>query len=201
MDIHGFQYTFLSNFWPAPVLFEGVCWPTVEHAYQAAKTLRLEERKRILTQPTPADAKRAGKRVTMRSDWEQRKLQVMGTLLCRKFAHPELRVLLADTAPGVLEETNYWGDTYWGVCRGVGRNELGKMLMLIRDRAPMPIVVDSAAVLPIAGAPLQEVCARSRQRCPTLYRWVRGEWVPRSTDSRCWKPVLRPLSFCHLTDS
>lgn len=31
-------YEFLSNFYPAPVTLDGVVYPTVENAFQAAKT-------------------------------------------------------------------------------------------------------------------------------------------------------------------
>src|SRR3954468_6821071 len=49
------EYRFLSNFWPAGVEFEGITYPTAEHAYQAAKTLDVALRKRIAAEPTPAD--------------------------------------------------------------------------------------------------------------------------------------------------
>lgn len=57
----------------------------------------------------------------------------MEELLRLKFADPDLRAKLQATAPGYLEETNNWNDTFWGVCRGRGRNTLGSLLMDIRD--------------------------------------------------------------------
>src|SRR5690348_9381030 len=55
------EYRFLSNFWPAEVAYEGITYPTAEHAYQAAKTMDVNERKRIAALPTPAEAKAAGR--------------------------------------------------------------------------------------------------------------------------------------------
>lgn len=40
---------------------------------------------------------------------------------------------LLATGTRYLEETNTWGDTYWGVCEGKGLNMLGKTLMQVRD--------------------------------------------------------------------
>ena len=40
--------------------------------------------------------------------------------------------LLLATADEELVEVNEWGDCYWGVCRGVGENVLGKLLMRVR---------------------------------------------------------------------
>src|SRR5688572_5279274 len=78
------EYAFLSNFWPwvngikvadaDPIIWDGREWPTVEHAFQAAKTFSNEEQEKIRWQETPGKAKRLGRRVTLRSDWEQQKL-------------------------------------------------------------------------------------------------------------------------------
>src|SRR4051794_10492805 len=62
------EYRFLSNFWPAEVVYEGVTYPSVEHAYQAAKTLSIEERKRIASLPTPGEAKKEGQKLIKRPD-------------------------------------------------------------------------------------------------------------------------------------
>lgn len=122
-------YAFLSNFHPSLV---GGAYPTVEHAFQAAKTRDPEQRAKVATCATPAQAKRLGRKVTLRPDWEDVKLDVMEELLRQKFENPDLLTLLRATAPHELVEGNTWGDTYWGVCRGKGRNHLGKLLMKIR---------------------------------------------------------------------
>lgn len=128
------EYAFLSNYHPAPVVFEGILYPTVEHAYQAAKTLDQEERRRIANLPTPGQAKRAGRRVQLRPDWENVKIDVMTQLLRRKFTcYPDLGEKLLATGDLPIVEINWWNDTFWGVCGGRGENNLGKLLMAIRE--------------------------------------------------------------------
>lgn len=111
----------------------GVEFPTVEHAYQAAKSEHPLVRESFLQCATPGEAKREGRKVTVRRDWEQIKVSVMRNLLIQKFSDPELKQKLLDTAPNELIEGNWWGDKFWGVCRGEGKNVLGKLLMSIRD--------------------------------------------------------------------
>lgn len=127
------EHRWLSNFWPAPVLMDGTSYPSVEHAYQAAKTLDFAERRRIRECATPGEAKRAGRRVTVRSDWERAKVPIMRDLLRAKFVHSDLRRCLLATGTEQLVEGNRWGDTFWGVCRDVGQNWLGRLLMEIRE--------------------------------------------------------------------
>ena len=126
-------YEFLSNFYPAMVDLGGVEYPTVEHAYQAAKTLDEAEREEVRAAPTPGEAKARGQKVTYRVDWEDIKVDVMRGLLRQKFAGPPLRDRLAATAPRTLIEGNTWGDRFWGVFEGDGENWLGRLLMEIRD--------------------------------------------------------------------
>ena len=108
-------------------------YPSVEHAYQSAKTLDKSERKRIAALPTPADAKRAGRALKLRDDWEQVKFDVMETCVRSKFTtHGDLRAKLLATGDAELIEGNDWGDTIWGQVNGVGENRLGKILMKVR---------------------------------------------------------------------
>jgi len=134
--IEGFfeEFRFLSNFYPSEIFTSGLLWPTVEHAYQAHKTFNMAERRKISKLATPGQAKKAGQKLELREDWERSKVAVMGILLERKFERPELRKALIETFPFELEETNTWGDTFWGVCNGVGENHLGKLLMKIRGK-------------------------------------------------------------------
>lgn len=129
------EHAFLSNFHPSPVVMYGQIYPTVEHAFQAAKTLDMARREEIRLAPTPGRAKRLGRRVELRPDWDTFRLEAMETLLQRKFADPYLRERLAETWPHKLVEGNYWGDRFWGVCGGEGENHLGRLLMKIRDGA------------------------------------------------------------------
>jgi ribA/ribD-fused uncharacterized protein len=126
------EHRFLSNFWPSEVCLEGVTYLSVEHAYVASKTLDAKARKKISTM-TPGQAKRFGRKLELRADWEDVKLSIMETLLNQKFAIPELKQKLIDTFPHELIEGNTWGDTFWGVCKGEGQNNLGKILMKIRS--------------------------------------------------------------------
>lgn len=134
--ISGFQgkYRFLSNFWPATVHYDGDSYPTVEHAYQAAKSLNLAYRGQIKNCPSPGLAKRVSRQATLRAGWDDMKLFIMTDLVTQKFKqHPALAQRLLLTYPDEIEETNTWGDTFWGVCGGRGSNYLGKILMKIRE--------------------------------------------------------------------
>lgn len=127
---------FLSNFYPVEVKYKGVAYPTAEHAFQADKTDLSEEKLRIRTAKTPGDAKRLGRRCTLRTDWEFVKDKVMEEILRSKFWNNALKGMLVATGDAVLVEGNTWGDRYWGaVLRGgrfVGKNRLGELLMKIR---------------------------------------------------------------------
>jgi ribA/ribD-fused uncharacterized protein len=128
------EYRFLSNFYPATVVFEGLTYPDSEHAYQSAKTLDMNERRRIAALPTPAEAKRAGEALQYRADWPQVKYQVMLTCVRDKFTrNKDLGTKLLATGDAYLEEGNTWGDRIWGVYQGQGTNWLGKILMQVRS--------------------------------------------------------------------
>jgi ribA/ribD-fused uncharacterized protein len=127
------RLAFLSNFTAAAVELDGEWYPSVEHAYQAAKTEDVAARQRFRAfGVTPGQAKRMGRRVEIRESWEAVRIAVMRDLLRQKFAHPKLRAKLLATGNEKLVETNDWNDTFWGVCDGIGENRLGKMLMEIR---------------------------------------------------------------------
>lgn len=133
------EFAFLSNFHTSPITDEDeIVYPTVEHYFQAMKTLDKTQRFNIAIQPTPGKAKREGRRVQLRSDWEQVKEQVMYEALIKKFSDPLLRKLLLDTGDEYLEEGTTWHDNEWGVCHClkcqdiVGKNKLGKLLMRVR---------------------------------------------------------------------
>jgi ribA/ribD-fused uncharacterized protein len=135
MAIQGFfgKYRFLSNFWPAEVCLYGKPYPSVEHAYQAAKTFDPMERDMIRTAPSAKLAKHLGKTIEIRPDWDKVKDRYMTNLVRQKFSKEPLRQQLLDTYPEYLEETNTWGDIYWGVCNHKGQNKLGMILMQIRN--------------------------------------------------------------------
>lgn len=126
-------HRFLSNFWSVPIAFEGMTYRTVEHAFQAAKTLDEGMRKQIRNDPDAAGAKKRGRKVELRADWEAIKIDVMRELLRQKFGTEPLKSKLLKTGKAQLVEGNWWGDRFWGVCDGVGENHLGRLLMEIRE--------------------------------------------------------------------
>lgn len=137
-SFHG-QHRFLSNFWPAWTFFEGVAYPTAEHAYQAAKTLDPIVRNHFVPDmphyigDDPGVAKRFGRVFTLRPDWERVKIDVMLACLRSKFTLDiALKHRLLATGDAHLVEGNSWGDTFWGMCNGRGLNHLGRLLMFVR---------------------------------------------------------------------
>jgi len=127
------DFRFLSNFYPVLIFYEGHHYNSVEHAYQAAKTLSEIERQRVRHRSTPGEAKQLGKTLTLREGWEGMKLKVMEDLVRQKFInHPVLAAQLRDTADAELIEGNHWGDRFWGRYMGLGENHLGKILMKVR---------------------------------------------------------------------
>lgn len=133
-NVKGFfyEYRFLSNFELCSVYYEGLMYPSSENAYQAAKTLDKEERKKFVDM-TPGQSKAAGKILEIREDWSNVKVEVMYDIVKDKFnRNMRLKYQLLGTDEKHLEETNYWSDTYWGVCDGVGLNHLGEILMRVR---------------------------------------------------------------------
>jgi ribA/ribD-fused uncharacterized protein len=127
------EYGFLSNFYHAAVRLDGVTYFSVEHAFQAAKTNNASERNRIRNASTPGAAKKLGRKVKLRPDWESVKINIMRDLLQQKFAVDPLKSRLLATNNEELTEGNTWNDQFWGVCDGEGENWLGVILMSIRE--------------------------------------------------------------------
>lgn len=129
------KYRFLSNFYPCKVNYGGIQYPSAEHAYVAAKTDDLIQKYLIAEIESPAEAKRQGVRLKLRSDWSKVKITIMKSIVEAKFKQNEdLMKLLQETRPHELIEGNNWGDRFWGQSPiGNGRNELGKILMSVRD--------------------------------------------------------------------
>ena len=128
------EYRFLSNFWDAPVTYKGLTYLNNEAAFQAQKCMT-EEEKLAFTTLRSNDAKRLGRRVPLRPDWENVKLSIMEEIVRAKFTQNEdMKQLLLATGDLVLEEGNGWGDLFWGVDAKTreGRNHLGRILMRIR---------------------------------------------------------------------
>lgn len=138
--IYGFfqEYRFLSNFEPSPLRLEveyadGITYPTAEHAYMALKSLDMAVRQDIAQLSTPEQARKKGRIIALRAGWEELKPYAMLAILRAKFRqNPALALRLKDTQTLYLEETNNWGDVYWGIDKKIGLNMLGKTLMQVR---------------------------------------------------------------------
>ena len=137
------RYNFLSNFYPAKIEHQGITYPTLEHYYVSMKVKNDQQidgkfityidcRELIAKMPNPARVKQFGKIVKVRRDWDDVKLDVMLWGVREKFKHTDLKDLLLSTGDEELVEGNTWNDTYWGICRGEGQNNLGKILMKVR---------------------------------------------------------------------
>ena len=130
---------FLSNFFNAPVMYEDLLYQNNEAAFQSAKVKDLDRRKQFCNL-NPSTAKKKGRNVLLRNDWEDVKDEVMYQCVKDKFTrNQDLKQKLIDTGNEELIEGNTWNDTYWGVCRGRGNNMLGKILMRVRDEISLNI--------------------------------------------------------------
>lgn len=129
------EYGFLSNFYEAPIRLGGMCFGSGEAAFQGQKC-RTEEERSIFQNLRPSEAKKAGRRVELRPDWEQVKVGLMEEIVRAKFTqNPELGQMLLATGNRPIIEGNTWNDTCWGVDirTGQGENHLGKILMKVRE--------------------------------------------------------------------
>jgi hypothetical protein len=134
------KYWFLSNFYKYEIEYEGLIYPSSEHAYQASKSLDTSKKREFTEFESPRSAKNLGRSFKLRPDWELVKRDVMKSILRIKFEHPKLRYMLNKTKGNYLVEGNYWHDNIWGNCScdrpeciPVGQNILGILLMEIRD--------------------------------------------------------------------
>ena len=133
------EYDWLSNFYLCNILYKGEYYTSAEAAFQAQKCVDENEKKLFLTLP-PGKAKRLGRIVKLRTDWEQVKEKIMYEILLIKFTQNiELKEKLLDTNDNYLMEGNNWGDIFWGVCPPEGEpgknglNVLGELLMKVRS--------------------------------------------------------------------
>ena len=137
------DYEFLSNFAPCYIRYNGILYMSVECAFQAAKVDDVHLKKQF-SRCTPQEAKKYGRKVKLRADWNNVRVDIMRELLRIKFYdnHFQYRQKLIDTGNAYLEDGNKHHDTFWGVCDGAGENTLGKLLMDIREEL---IQIDNTA--------------------------------------------------------
>ena len=132
-------FRFLSNFYmleEGGICLDEMYYPSVEHAYQAAKW-PYHMREQFLADITPGEAKKLGQEAPKlnRKKWDKQKVSIMSAFCGQKFwNNPKMKQMLLMTEDCHLEERNSWGDTFWGTdVNGVGENNLGKILMMIRS--------------------------------------------------------------------
>lgn len=136
------EYRWLSNFVDVVVKLEGVKYKSVEHAYQAAKSKDEEWRTYCSSDIRAVKAKRGSRKIVIREDWEEIKVDVMRDLLIQKFSKHEFKYLLLGTGDTFIQEGNTWGDVFWGVDleSGEGKNALGLLIMEIRKSLKSELV-------------------------------------------------------------
>lgn len=115
------RYYFLSNFYEAPVEYEGIVYQSNEAAFQAQKTLDPIEKNQFKDY-SASRAKYYGRKVKLRPDWEEVKDKIMYEICLAKFTrNGYLKRALLETKGKYLIEGNTWGDTYWGTVNGKGK--------------------------------------------------------------------------------
>lgn len=128
------EYYFLSNYFEAPVVFGGIKYCNTEAAFHAQKVGENTHLMQQFSNLSPDKAKKLGRSIPLRTDWEDVKDRYMYEIVKAKFIqHPELKDKLLATGTATLIEGNNWNDKYWGVCNGKGKNKLGEILMRIRE--------------------------------------------------------------------
>lgn len=135
-DITAFRgiYYFLSNMYPCQVTYKGITYKSSENAYQAQKTNDVKIQYYI-SELEPKQSKIYAKNIKLSANWHNEKINVMREILYIKFStNNKLKELLLATGEAYLEENNYHNDYFWGVCKGIGKNNLGNLLMEIRSR-------------------------------------------------------------------
>lgn len=133
------NYYFLSNFYECPVTYNGLTYRNNEAAFQAQKCINLKDREQFCN-INASEAKKLGRIIHLRKDWENVKIQIMKDIVMAKFMQNEdLKEKLLSTGNTYLEEGNTWGDRIWGTVNGVGANNLGKILMNVRKELQLEL--------------------------------------------------------------
>ena len=143
------RFRFLSNFYPCKIEHKGIKYPSVEHFYVAMKVTEMQLidgiyytaadfREMISRISNPGDVKKIGSRVKIRRDWDDKKLEFMNWAVREKFKDETLAEMLISTGDQEIIEGNWWHDNFFGSCSCVkcgnkGQNNLGKLLMRVRD--------------------------------------------------------------------
>ena len=126
------EYYFLSNFYPCKICIDGIIYSNAESAFQAQKCISFEDKLKFQNL-TASEAKKLGRKIKLRNNWDLIKVPIMWVILLEKFTqNPDLKAKLLATEYLELIEENSWNDKFWGVCNGKGCNVLGQLLMRVR---------------------------------------------------------------------
>lgn len=126
------EYNYLSNMYLTDIKVGNIIYPSVENAFQAMKCADVNDRSKFVN-ISPVEAKKLGRKINMRPDWDKIKVDVMYVLVKNKFLNNNTIKNKLCSLDCDIQEDNSWNDTFWGVCNGVGSNYLGKILMKVRD--------------------------------------------------------------------
>ena len=97
--------------------------------------LKYPESKNDIDHKRTAEAKKRGRKLDLRPDWEKVKISLMYEIcMCKFMQNPTLRDSLLATGNALLVEGNNWGDYFWGKVNGNGENQLGLILMDVREK-------------------------------------------------------------------
>lgn len=201
------EYRFLSNFWETPAAYDGVLYPTAEHAYQAAKTTDPQRREMIRQAPRPFDAKMLGAEETVPEGWaEGGDVCAMADVVSSKFRlNPPLADLLMATGSDIIIEGNHWHDNNWGncscggpQCAEPGRNKLGQVLMTVRaglqaERRigrPMTPVRVIRSVAGLAAVAADSLICPAWDPATVYQAGADGRWVEPGTEDDIPTPAL-----------
>jgi len=140
-NIHFYEpsdaYGFLSNFFSAPINLNGNIWKTNEHYYQAQKFTDKTIIETIQNCATPDIAFSLSRQYCkcVREDWNNIRLDVMRFIVEEKFnQNPILAFQLLETGDVDISEHSH-KDSFWGDGgNGQGENQLGKILMAVREK-------------------------------------------------------------------
>lgn len=128
------DYYFLSNFSDSDFVYDDIPYKNAEAAFQAQKCSNKEDR-RAFSELNSTEAKKLGRKIELRKEWEKIKVKEMKNIVYAKFSqNQELKERLLDTGDAYLEEGNTWGDRIWGTVDGNGANLLGIILMEVRNK-------------------------------------------------------------------
>lgn len=157
------EHFFLSNFYPCDMNIGGITYKNAEAAFQSMKCKTLEDRKQF-SDLDPKDAKRLGRKIKLKENWENEKVDYMRIVIHKKFSESGSKNLLEKlikTFPCDLIEENDWNDSFWGVCNKKGKNVLGKILEEERWQALQEAIIygneDAINILSRVGSGLARI--------------------------------------------